>query len=155
MPGCSFNIIALKEFGLDVKHHPSKWCSPTREPPPRVRKGFKVPQGTQKAHNVPLAPSSLFLEHSPPPRASTAPPLASIYPDLRPHPSDFLWNRYSLVDVGGQRSERRKWMHCFDDVKAVIFLVGLSGYHQASYASKHGKEYKKINVGRYDNDEHY
>lgn len=41
-------------------------------------------------------------------------------------------SRYSLVDVGGQRSERRKWMHCFDDVKAVIFLVGLSGYRQAS-----------------------
>ena len=41
-------------------------------------------------------------------------------------------HRYSLVDVGGQRSERRKWMHCFDDVKAVIFLVGLSGYHQVS-----------------------
>lgn len=38
--------------------------------------------------------------------------------------------RYSLVDVGGQRSERRKWMHCFDDVKAIVFLVGLSGYHQ-------------------------
>ncbi|CAM9528289.1 unnamed protein product, partial [Laminaria digitata] len=40
---------------------------------------------------------------------------------------------YSLVDVGGQRSERRKWMHCFDDVKAVIFLVGLSGYHQVLF----------------------
>jgi G-protein alpha subunit len=32
-----------------------------------------------------------------------------------------------LVDVGGQRSERRKWIHCFDDVKAIIFLEGLSG----------------------------
>ncbi|CAM9888294.1 unnamed protein product [Scytosiphon promiscuus] len=40
---------------------------------------------------------------------------------------------YSLVDVGGQRSERRKWMHCFDDVKAVVFLVGLSGYHQVLF----------------------
>ncbi|CAN0311834.1 unnamed protein product, partial [Discosporangium mesarthrocarpum] len=40
---------------------------------------------------------------------------------------------YSLVDVGGQRSERRKWMHCFDDVKAIIFLVGLSGYHQVLF----------------------
>ncbi|CBN73927.1 GPA5, alpha subunit of a heterotrimeric G protein [Ectocarpus siliculosus] len=40
---------------------------------------------------------------------------------------------YSLVDVGGQRSERRKWMHCFDDVKAIVFLVGLSGYHQVLF----------------------
>jgi hypothetical protein len=35
-----------------------------------------------------------------------------------------------MVDVGGQRSERRKWIHCFQDVTAVLFLVGLSGYHQ-------------------------
>eukprot|EP00611_Tribonema_gayanum_P021595 TRINITY_DN4184_c0_g1_i2.p1 TRINITY_DN4184_c0_g1~~TRINITY_DN4184_c0_g1_i2.p1 ORF type:complete len:357 (-),score=139.00 TRINITY_DN4184_c0_g1_i2:304-1374(-) len=40
---------------------------------------------------------------------------------------------YSLVDVGGQRSERRKWIHCFDDVKAIIFLEGLSGYHQVLF----------------------
>lgn len=24
---------------------------------------------------------------------------------------------YSVVDVGGQRNERRKWIHCFDNVK--------------------------------------
>ncbi|CAM9353694.1 unnamed protein product [Chrysoparadoxa australica] len=37
---------------------------------------------------------------------------------------------YSIVDVGGQRNERRKWIHCFDNVKAVVYLVGLSGYNQ-------------------------
>jgi len=37
---------------------------------------------------------------------------------------------YDVVDVGGQRSERRKWIHCFDDVRAIIFLEGLSGYNQ-------------------------
>ena len=42
-------------------------------------------------------------------------------------------NKYQLVDVGGQRSERRKWMHCFDDVKAIIFLEGLSSYHQVLF----------------------
>ena len=35
---------------------------------------------------------------------------------------------YQLFDVGGQRSERRKWLHCFDDVKAMLFVVSLSGY---------------------------
>jgi len=37
------------------------------------------------------------------------------------------------VDVGGQRSERRKWIHCFDDVKAIIFLVSLPGYNQVLF----------------------
>lgn len=40
---------------------------------------------------------------------------------------------YNVVDVGGQRSERRKWIHCFDDVKAIIFLEGLAGYNQGQF----------------------
>ena len=35
---------------------------------------------------------------------------------------------YKLVDVGGQRTERRKWMHCFDDVRAVLFVSAINGY---------------------------
>ena len=35
---------------------------------------------------------------------------------------------YQLFDVGGQWSERRKWLHCFDDVKVVLFIASLSGY---------------------------
>ena len=37
---------------------------------------------------------------------------------------------FRMVDVGGQRSERRKWIHCFDNVTSVIFLVALSEYDQ-------------------------
>lgn len=37
---------------------------------------------------------------------------------------------YRLFDVGGQRSERKKWIHCFEDVTAIIFCVALSGYDQ-------------------------
>lgn len=40
---------------------------------------------------------------------------------------------YSIVDVGGQRNERRKWIHCFDDVKAIIFLCGLCEYNQVMF----------------------
>ena len=35
---------------------------------------------------------------------------------------------FKLVDVGGQRSERKKWIHCFDSVTAIIFTVALSEY---------------------------
>jgi len=33
-----------------------------------------------------------------------------------------------LIDVGGQRSERRKWFHLFDQVNAAIFLAALDEY---------------------------
>ena len=33
-----------------------------------------------------------------------------------------------MFDVGGQRSERKKWIQCFDDVKAILYVVALSGY---------------------------
>jgi hypothetical protein len=36
-----------------------------------------------------------------------------------------------MVDVGGQRSERRKWIHCFENVTSVMFLVALSEYDQS------------------------
>ncbi|ELU00453.1 hypothetical protein CAPTEDRAFT_204897 [Capitella teleta] len=35
---------------------------------------------------------------------------------------------FRLMDVGGQRSERRKWIHVFDNVTAIIFTVSMSGY---------------------------
>ena len=33
-----------------------------------------------------------------------------------------------MVDVGGQRSERKKWIHCFEGVTAIVFCVALSAY---------------------------
>lgn len=40
---------------------------------------------------------------------------------------------FEIVDVGGQRSERRKWVNCFDDVNAVIFVDALISYNQTLY----------------------
>lgn len=40
---------------------------------------------------------------------------------------------FRMFDVGGQRSERRKWIQCFDDVTAVLFVSALSGYDMKLY----------------------
>ncbi|KAI9357765.1 heterotrimeric G protein alpha subunit B [Pilaira anomala] len=40
---------------------------------------------------------------------------------------------YRMVDVGGQRSERKKWIHCFEDVTAIIFMVAISEYDQVLF----------------------
>lgn len=35
----------------------------------------------------------------------------------------------SMFDVGGQRDERRKWIQCFNDVTAIIFVTACSSYN--------------------------
>ena len=35
---------------------------------------------------------------------------------------------FRIIDVTGQRAERRKWIHCFQDVTAIIFCAALSCY---------------------------
>merc|ERR550517_1286432 len=37
---------------------------------------------------------------------------------------------FIMIDVGGQRSERRKWIHCFEDVLLIMFLAAISEYDQ-------------------------
>jgi guanine nucleotide-binding protein G(o) subunit alpha len=37
---------------------------------------------------------------------------------------------FRVFDVGGQRSERRKWIHCFESVTSIIFFAALSEYDQ-------------------------
>jgi GTPase SAR1 family protein len=35
-------------------------------------------------------------------------------------------NQFKMFDVGGQRNERKKWIHCFENVTAVLFIGVLS-----------------------------
>eukprot|EP00457_Paulinella_chromatophora_P010657 gb/GEZN01010768.1/.p1 GENE.gb/GEZN01010768.1/~~gb/GEZN01010768.1/.p1 ORF type:complete len:367 (-),score=51.88 gb/GEZN01010768.1/:19-1119(-) len=37
----------------------------------------------------------------------------------------------SMFDVGGQRSERRHWLHCFENVTALLYVAALSEYDMA------------------------
>lgn len=43
-----------------------------------------------------------------------------------------------MFDVGGQRSERKKWIHCFENVNCLLFLVAISGYDQCLVEDKDG-----------------
>jgi len=42
-------------------------------------------------------------------------------------------NKFKMFDVGGQRNERKKWIHCFENVTAVIFVAAISAYDQVLY----------------------
>jgi len=46
---------------------------------------------------------------------------------------DIGGNRFRMYDVGGQRNERKKWIHCFEHVTAVLFVVAASEYDQVLY----------------------
>lgn len=68
-------------------------------------------------------------------------------PDYLPDKDDILYSRvrtsgivteryiidgttFEMYDVGGQRNERKKWIHCFEGVTAVIFVAAISEYDQ-------------------------
>lgn len=44
--------------------------------------------------------------------------------------------KFELYDVGGQRSERRKYLHSFQSVTAVVFVVNLADYDQVLYEDR-------------------
>ncbi|KAL3077313.1 hypothetical protein niasHS_013302 [Heterodera schachtii] len=72
-------------------------------------------------------------------------------PGYRPTEQDILYSRvattgvvevkfmikgnmeFRVFDVGGQRSERRKWIHCFDNVESIIFITAISEYDQVLF----------------------
>ncbi|VDN04883.1 unnamed protein product [Thelazia callipaeda] len=71
-------------------------------------------------------------------------------PGYRPTEQDILFSRvattgvvevkfkikeldFRVFDVGGQRSERRKWIHCFDNVESIIFITAASEYDQVLF----------------------
>jgi len=40
---------------------------------------------------------------------------------------------FKFLDVGGQRNERRKWIHSFEGVTSIIFVTAISEYDQVTF----------------------
>eukprot|EP00042_Codosiga_hollandica_P033485 m.224545 g.224545 ORF g.224545 m.224545 type:complete len:368 (-) comp54198_c0_seq5:105-1208(-) len=40
---------------------------------------------------------------------------------------------FRMLDVGGQRSERRKWIHCFEGITSITFIAAINGYDQVCF----------------------
>ncbi|GAA5988195.1 hypothetical protein JCM10908_002106 [Rhodotorula pacifica] len=40
---------------------------------------------------------------------------------------------YRMMDVGGQRSERKKWINVFQDINVLLFVLAISEYNQMLY----------------------
>lgn len=63
-----------------------------------------------------------------------------------------------MFDVGGQRSERKKWIHCFENVTSIIFCVALSEYDQVlleeanQVRQSHDLHHKSSNLNAESND---
>jgi len=54
---------------------------------------------------------------------------------------------WTIADVGGQRSERRKWIKCFQDVTSIIFVVNLAGYNSVLFEdSKKNRMHEALSV---------
>jgi len=41
---------------------------------------------------------------------------------------DYNKIKFTIIDVGGQRSERKKWLRCFNCITAVIYLSAINEY---------------------------
>ncbi|KAJ3451497.1 guanine nucleotide-binding protein g(o) subunit alpha [Anaeramoeba flamelloides] len=50
---------------------------------------------------------------------------------------------WTIVDVGGQRSERRKWIHQFESVQTIIYIVAISEYDQKLYENENVNRLKE------------
>ncbi|KAJ3427566.1 guanine nucleotide-binding protein g(o) subunit alpha [Anaeramoeba flamelloides] len=45
----------------------------------------------------------------------------------------FQETKFRIIDVGGQRNERKKWIHCFENISVVIFVAAISEYDQTLF----------------------
>eukprot|EP01084_Bolivina_argentea_P011289 21102_1 len=47
--------------------------------------------------------------------------------------TDYDGAKFLIVDVGGQKNERKKWIHQFENVNAMVYVISLSAYDEPLY----------------------
>lgn len=53
------------------------------------------------------------------------------------HSFEIQQTKFRMFDVGGQRNERKKWIHCFEDVTSLLFVAAISEFDQVLYEDEH------------------
>jgi len=53
---------------------------------------------------------------------------------------------FLFVDVGGQRSERRKWINCFENVQCLLFVASLNDYDLSMSRNELRSSFSKASV---------
>lgn len=48
--------------------------------------------------------------------------------DILDYTFDIKGTTFQFLDVGGQRSERRKWVNCFENITSMLYITSLSDY---------------------------
>jgi len=57
---------------------------------------------------------------------------------------------FTFIDVGGQRSERRKWLHCFDKSFAVIYVCAINEYDGKVLEEDHAVDRLQESINLFD-----
>jgi len=56
---------------------------------------------------------------------------------------EYEGTKFRVYDAGGQRAERRKWIHAFENVTALIFVASLTEYDVGSFCIFFPLPYRK------------
>jgi len=53
---------------------------------------------------------------------------------------------YLIFDLGGARSERRKWIHCISDTSYIIFVSAISAYNRTLYEDSSSNSLVEVSI---------
>ena len=54
---------------------------------------------------------------------------------------------YRVIDVGGQKNQRKKWIHFFEGVTAVVFFASLNSYDEFVEEDENSVSLRSVSSG--------